>query len=122
MKPNLRLACVLAVCVLLFAGPVAGQRTNAPAAREPDQGVTPSETSRITGTIKDPTGAVVPGARVELTNPSSGFEAATATDRLGRFSFFDVSAGTYRLRASAPGFDADVVPALVVTGSREIAV
>ena len=118
MKRIVRLVCVPAVCVLIFAASLAGQRTTAPGARSAN----PGDRTRITGVIKDPTGAVVSEARVELANSAAGFEAATATDRSGHFSFSGVPEGTYELRASAPGFDAEVVPALAVTGPHEVAV
>jgi len=66
----------------------------------------------VQGQVVDETGAAVDAARVTLTDPS-GAERSTATGRDGRFTFGDVSFGTYSLRVDAAGFnehtDADVV-------------
>lgn len=40
----------------------------------------------ISGTVTDPTGAVIPGATVTVHNPVSGFERTATTDALGNFS------------------------------------
>jgi hypothetical protein len=40
----------------------------------------------ITGTVVDPTGAVVPNVVVEIRNPVSGFERTATTDSAGKFS------------------------------------
>src|SRR6516162_10941639 len=41
----------------------------------------------ITGAVSDPTGAVVPGATVQIHNPVSEFTRSTTTDSSGKFSF-----------------------------------
>ena len=42
--------------------------------------------SMVSGTVLDPSGAVVGGATVEMHNPVSGFSRSTTTDSLGKFS------------------------------------
>ena len=44
----------------------------------------------ISGKVTDPTGAVIPGARVQIENPVSGFKLSTATDSSGTFGFANV--------------------------------
>jgi hypothetical protein len=56
------------------------------------------------GVVSDPTGAVVPGATVRLTNGVSGFERTATTDATGEFSIPNVPFHAYRLDVSAPGF------------------
>ena len=43
------------------------------------QAVAQSNSGTISGTVKDPSGAVVPGARVEIANPVSGFRREAVT-------------------------------------------
>jgi hypothetical protein len=91
-----------------------------------------SGNSTISGTVVDPSGAVVGGATVEMHNPVSGFSRSTTTDSLGKFSFPNVPFNPYHLAVKAKGFAAfaedvdvrSVVPinltvSLEVTGSSE---
>src|SRR5713226_4926936 len=88
--------------------------------------------SMVTGTVVDPSGAVVVGATVEMHNPVSGFSRSATTDTGGRFSISNVPFNPYHLTVTAKGFgsytqDVDVrsiVPVslnigLTVTGSSE---
>ena len=58
----------------------------------------------VTGTVFDPTGAVVPDATVEIHNPVSGYQSSVNTDSSGRFSFPNVPFNPYHLSVSAAGF------------------
>ena len=55
------------------------------------------------GTILDPSGAAVPGARVEISR--ANFSRVAATDDAGAFVLEGVPDGSYSLRVSANGFD-----------------
>src|SRR6202162_3295383 len=61
--------------------------------------------SGISGTVLDPSGAVVPNATVEIHNPVSAFDRSTTTDSLGNFSFPNVPFNPYHLTVTATGFD-----------------
>jgi hypothetical protein len=58
----------------------------------------------INGTIRDATGAVVPGAQVTLTNPDTGVKATRETNASGNFVFVNISPGNYTLSVQASGF------------------
>lgn len=58
----------------------------------------------ITGTVADPTGAVVPNATVEIHNPVSGYARSTSTDTLGKFNFTNVPFNPYHLKVTVAGF------------------
>jgi len=59
----------------------------------------------LAGTVKDSTGAVVPGATVTLRNLDTGFTRSTVTDAAGRYSFNAVPpAGKWTLTAELQGF------------------
>jgi hypothetical protein len=58
----------------------------------------------VTGTVLDPSGAVVSNATVEIHNPVSQFDRSTATDNSGRFSIPNVPFNPYHLSITAAGF------------------
>jgi hypothetical protein len=62
----------------------------------------------LSGTVTDPTGAVIPKASIVLENVDTGISRVTVADDEGRYSFPQVLPGTYRLRGKAAGF-ADVI-------------
>ena len=66
-------------------------------------------TSRVEGTVRDETGAVVPGASVTMTRIDTSVARATVTDDRGLYLFPRIPAGAYRVEASAPGFTTTVV-------------
>jgi outer membrane cobalamin receptor len=61
----------------------------------------------LKGTVQDPTGAVIPGARIEVTHP--GLARDVVTDKAGQFVFDELPSGDYSLIATAPGFSPNVV-------------
>jgi hypothetical protein len=60
----------------------------------------------VEGTVKDPQGAVVPNATVEMHNAVSHFERSTTTNREGRFRFSNIPFNPYHLLVTASGFAA----------------
>jgi hypothetical protein len=66
------------------------------------------QTTSLTGTVSDPSGAVVPSATIAIVNSQTGAERQTTSDNQGRYTMQQLTPGTYKLTAKAPGF-ADVV-------------
>jgi hypothetical protein len=71
----------------------------------------------IEGTVKDPSGAVIPGATVQIVNPVSGYTSTATTDPSGAYQFTNVPFNPYHVTISANGFvsfsaDTDVRSAL----------
>ena len=60
--------------------------------------------SSVTGVVADPSGAVVPGATVEIQNPVSQFKRSTTTDSEGKFSFPNVPINPYHMTVTLTGF------------------
>jgi hypothetical protein len=60
--------------------------------------------SSITGTVADSTGAVIPGATVEIRNPVSHLTRSTITDGSGKFAFPNVPLNPYHLTVNLTGF------------------
>jgi hypothetical protein len=63
-------------------------------------------TSSISGTVKDVTGAVIPGAKILLVNQDNAGQRSSLSNGEGYFYFAAVQAGTYRLEISFQGFEA----------------
>src|SRR6202051_3845900 len=62
----------------------------------------------INGSVVDPTGAVVPNAKVEIRNPVSGFDRSTTADSTGKFAFTNIPFNPYHLTVTALGFASSV--------------
>ena len=62
-------------------------------------------TGTILGTIADPSGAAVPGAKVTLSNAGTGFNRQTTTDSTGFYEFLSVPVGeNYAVEVEVSGF------------------
>jgi hypothetical protein len=72
----------------------------------------------LTGTIVDGSGAVLVGAKVQLTGDSNGISLTTTTQRNGVYQFQNLPVGTYTLVFTEPGFDAVRVPSVPVHENR----
>jgi hypothetical protein len=62
------------------------------------------ENATITGTVSDPTGAVVPSAAITLTNVATGQQRQSVSNANGIYTFNNVGVGRFNLDATAPGF------------------
>jgi len=78
------------------------------------------DTGSITGTVTDPSGAVVGGAKVTLTNEGTGTSLTTTTSADGVYDFSPVRIGSYKLDASASGFKKEVQTHVVVDVSARV--
>jgi hypothetical protein len=58
----------------------------------------------LTGIVYDPTGAVVPGAKVLLTDMNKGYAYPTTTDAVGRYVITNLLPSTYKITVEASGF------------------
>ena len=65
-----------------------------------------AQDSRISGTVTDATGGVIPGVEVAVTNLDTGVSRQVVTDDSGRYTVPQLFAGNYRVSASMTGFDA----------------
>jgi hypothetical protein len=64
-----------------------------------------SSTGRVSGTVLDQSGAIVPGARVALTHTATNVVSRTLSNESGVFVFPGVSPGAYRLTAEVAGME-----------------
>ncbi|MGC2582489.1 MAG: carboxypeptidase-like regulatory domain-containing protein, partial [Acidobacteriaceae bacterium] len=89
---NLKIAgglAFLAICLLVTAVPGA---------------LAQAGRGSISGTITDPSGAIVPGARVTLLNPGTGVSLHAVTTAGGLYTFISLNPGVYEVTVSQSGF------------------
>jgi len=73
-------------------------------------------TGEITGLVTDPTGAVISGATIDLTNSATGEKRTTVTSTGGAYDFPNLPVvGTYTLHAAPKGFKSVKVQGIVVS-------
>ena len=73
-----------------------------------------SERGSISGTVRDASGAVVPGARVSVTDPGTNTTLRTVTTETGDYTAPNLSAGTYTVRIEREGFKPAVMNNVMV--------
>jgi hypothetical protein len=87
---NIRFSLILVIAALILGGlPLLGQQN----------------VGRITGTITDPSGAVVPGADVVATETATSLKAEMLTNASGAYTFPNLPNGNYALSVSRTGFE-----------------
>jgi len=79
----------MACCALIVCAPTA--------AAQFDRGT-------ITGTVTDPSGALVPQAQITATNMDTGVPTQGVTNEVGLYRFSNIPIGRYEIKISAPGF------------------
>ncbi len=89
----------LAACLLLAAAGAEAQQS----------------AGTVSGTVVDESGAVLPGANVQLIGPGTNKFAVTGSD--GRYTFTGVPAGTHRVTAALIGFGTVTNESVVVSGT-----
>ncbi len=67
-------------------------------------------TGSITGTVTDPSGAVVPSASVTAINTATGVRTPAVSDAAGSFTVRFLPIGPYKLEATAVGFNTVTTP------------
>src|SRR5437667_5532396 len=72
----------------------------------------------ISGTVQDPTGAVVPNARVTLKDTKTGITKEATSTEQGTFLFPDLASGVYEVSVTATGFRTSLVNNISVSTSQ----
>jgi hypothetical protein len=73
----------------------------------------------LTGTVTDPSGAVVPGATITVTEPQTRVARTITTDANGRYVVAGLDPGGYNVDASAPGFKSTRLSGVALTAQKE---
>ena len=72
----------------------------------------------INGTITDPSGAVIPGAKVTATEVATAVVRETVASGAGEFSFNDLPADTYTVKVNATGFQSTEITGVQVLAGK----
>src|SRR5438105_14519077 len=88
-----RIAASVVVLICLFAAFAAGQTT----------------TASITGTVTDPSGAVVPNVKVVATNTATNVAYTATTNESGVYNILFLPPAEYNVAAEAQGFKKSVL-------------
>lgn len=67
-------------------------------------GVSAQSLTSVSGTVTDPTGALMPNTSITLESVERGVKRDVVSDSAGRYSFQQIQPGNYRLAAKAAGF------------------
>jgi len=65
-------------------------------------------TTSLRGVVKDPTGAVVPGATITLDNAATGQKLTTQSKDSGEYQLLQIPPATYTITIAAPGFGGQI--------------
>src|ERR1035437_7049752 len=113
MPANLKLSKGAFVCALgvwLLISTMGAIRLQAQAA-----------TATLLGTVKDSSGAVMPGVKLDVKNVGTGVAQSVATDAQGRYRVANLPVGGYELQAAMAGFQTAVRTGITLTvGSQSI--
>jgi hypothetical protein len=77
-------------------------------------GLQAQDTGSITGTVRDNTGAVIPGAEVTVTSTTQPIPHKTTSNAAGEYLMAGLPAGTYDVSISAKGFKRFAVNGVVL--------
>ena len=96
MKSRAGMAISRILCLICAAALVAGVLPRDVAAQ--------AVTGTILGTVTDPSGAVLPGATVTVTNQETSFSRTVVSDQLGEYTAPSLPTGTYTVAGELSGF------------------
>src|SRR5688572_24407742 len=71
-------------------------------------------TAQISGSVKDQTGAVLPGVEVTATQTATGVKRSAVTDETGSYILQNLPIGPYTIEAALPGFKTYVQSGIVL--------
>jgi hypothetical protein len=94
-----RILCLAAALLLCTAPVAATAQTTAARAAET------ARTATFSGHLQDPTGAIIPGAKIELQRPDGTVVSTAISDNAGQFRIPQPTPGEYHLAIALPGFE-----------------
>jgi hypothetical protein len=74
----------------------------------------------VSGTVRDTTGAVVPGARVTVTNTATNQSISLSSNEVGEFTAPDVAVGSYQVQVEKEGFRPAALKGLTVDAGTNV--
>jgi hypothetical protein len=96
----MKLLTTLFICLLLFVSAIPGAWAQA--------------TAQLSGTVRDQSGAVLPGVEITATQTETGVARMTVSNETGSYTLVNLPLGPYRLEAALPGFRSFVQTGIVL--------
>ncbi len=81
-----------------------------------------TQLATVSGTITDPSGAVVPGVNVTIVSRGTGLKRSALTDTAGEYRFAGLPIGNYTLRIEKTGFQSQIREGVVLTSAAEVTI
>src|SRR5271170_5208392 len=81
-----------------------------------------TQLATVSGTITDPSGAVVPGVSVTIVSQGTGLKRSALTDTAGEYHFAGLPTGNYSLRIEKAGFQSQVREGVDLTSVAEVTI
>ena len=103
MESPLRLVLASLVALTAMTAPASGQATS----------------GTLSGTVKDSTGAVLPGATIVITNTDTQLTRTIVTDVRGHYAAPDLPPGPYSVKGTLQGFNAALRTGITLTVGSE---
>ena len=79
-------------------------------------------TGTILGTVTDATGAIVPNAKVTVTNTATNVVFRTTSSSAGDYNAPSLNPGSYKVTVESPGFEKSVTTAFTLTVDQKVRV
>ncbi|MBI3939454.1 MAG: TonB-dependent receptor [Acidobacteria bacterium] len=79
-------------------------------------------TATFSGTVHDPSGAVLPGVSITVEGTETGRSQESVSDDQGRYRIAGLPAGSYRVTASLPGFKKAVREGIQLAVAQEVSI
>ena len=98
LLPGMQMVGILSFLLLLLAGSAVAQVS----------------TASINGVIRDPAGAVIPGATIVLRNVDTAVERTSTTNEAGAYGFVSIPPGSYTIESTAKGFSSQKLAPFVL--------
>jgi hypothetical protein len=73
----------------------------------------------LSGTITDPSGGVIPGAQISVTNTATGITREFQADSAGYYTAPNLAPGTYEVKVTAKGFNTTISNATLAVGAQQ---
>ena len=79
-----------------------------------------STSGDLVGSVMDASGAVIPGAKIDVVEETTGVRTSRETDPSGQYRFTNLPIGTYDITVSAPGFSISTLKGLAIELNKTI--
>jgi hypothetical protein len=83
-------------------------------------GLSAQVAGRISGYVRDPSGAPVPAATVTAVSDEQKLQRGAQTDTTGFYNLLAMQGGSYRISVEAPGFDKQVQSGVLLTSGESL--